>query len=330
VISTSREWDTRGSFPDRAGNRLLAVRTGAGQSLTRRKSGLPTGLLLPSDSRVPHTLAVRSAQLDEGQEWQREFVSEHVDLGDERDVTVWFHFCTGHHLEFLYWQATAVAADNAVAAIGADDRPDATRWIGRIASLVRGSAAMLRYCAAFDPTRYDPCLRPSMMAEREDFSGDMSRDFVSMMAVRAELAEVLKGHESDYADALVELKRAQRFWMSQHGEVLRALHPGSSLLREKLLRLERESATFDPEEYMATVVHSDEALRAYDHYFGVRRLDEMKIGDYWTQAVEKLATVHRSFAMDAVTRTALMRGDGTLLAIISDSLAVDRGAPAEA
>ena len=59
----------------------------------------------------------------------------------------------------------------------------------------------------------------------------------------------------------------------------------------------------------------------------------MKAGDYWTQAVEKLAAVHRGFAMDAETRTALMRGDAVLLAVISETLAeprpeaADDGAP---
>jgi len=46
----------------------------------------------------------------------------------------------------------------------------------------------------------------------------------------------------------------------------------------------------------------------------------MKAGDYWTQAVEKLAAVHRGFAMNAETRTALMRGDAVLLAILSETL----------
>ncbi len=44
-----------------------------------------------------------------------------------------------------------------------------------MAALVRGSAAMQHYCAAFDPDRHDPCLRPSMAAEHDDFSGDMSQ-----------------------------------------------------------------------------------------------------------------------------------------------------------
>ena len=46
----------------------------------------------------------------------------------------------------------------------------------------------------------------------------------------------------------------------------------------------------------------------------------MSIGDYWTEAVEKLAASHRTFAMDAETRTRLMRGDGALLALVSERL----------
>jgi hypothetical protein len=61
----------------------------------------------------------------------------------------------------------------------------------------------------------------------------------------------------------------------------------------------------------------------YDDYFGVVRSEDMKVGDYWTQAVEKLAAVHRGFALDAEARTALMRGDAVLLAIISEALVAD-------
>jgi hypothetical protein len=291
---------------------------------------LPTGMLLPDDSGIPQTLAVRAAQLDEHHDWTREFTNKYLDLRDERDLVAWFHFCTGHHVEFLYWQATTVACRTAIAAIGAGERTAAGRWISRVATLVQGSGALLHYCAAFDPSRYDPCLRPSMAAERDDFSGDMSRDFLAMMAARARLDQATEGCEDDYAEALADLKRADRFWIRHHGEVVSKLHPGSSLLRDKLARLQRESGSFDPKHYVAKVVHSERALRDYDEYFGVRRVTDMKIGDYWTQAVEKLATVHRAFAMDAETRTALMRGDGTMLAIISDNLATNSGACANA
>ena len=106
-----------------------------------------------------------------------------------------------------------------------------------------------------------------------------------------------------------------------HTEVVTSLHPGSSLLRDKLARPRRERDAFDPSHYIATVVHSEQALADYDDYFGVLRDKDMKAGDYWTQAVEKLAAVHRGFVMDAQTRTALMRGDAVLLAVISETLA---------
>lgn len=88
-----------------------------------------------------------------------------------------------------------------------------------------------------------------------------------------------------------------------------SLHPGESLLREKLGRLRAQSEAFDAQHYIATVVHSEHALDDYDDYFGVTRTDDIKLGDYWTQAVEKLAVVHRRFAMTTQARTALMRGD---------------------
>ena len=123
------------------------------------------------------------------------------------------------------------------------------------------------------------------------------------------------------------------YWRRHHTDVVLSLHPGSSLLRDKLARLRRERETFDPSHYIAAVVHSEQALADYDDYFGVLRNEDMKAGDYWTQAVEKLAAVHRGFAMDAETRTALMRGDAVLLAVISETLAeprpeaADDGAP---
>ncbi len=282
---------------------------------------LPTGLTLPADARLPKSLAVREARVDEDQDWQRQFANQHLDLRDDRDVVAWFHFCTGHHVEFLYWEATAGACQHAIEAIEAGDAGLAAAWVRRIATLVAGSGALLHYCAAFDPSRYDPCLRLSMKAERDDFAGDMSRDFLAMVSVRGRLAELLDAQGAEYDEIRGVLRQADRFWMRHHGQVIRELHPGSSLLRDKLQRLQSESAEFDPEHYIASVVHSDSAMNDYDSYFGVRRVGDMMIGDYWTQAVAKLAAVHRAFAMDAETRTALMRGDGTMLAIISDNLA---------
>lgn len=282
---------------------------------------LPTRIILPADARIPPTLAVREARADEQQPWQQPYASRYVELAEERDRSAWFHFCTGHHVEFLYWEATTVACDRVVLAAGAGEANVVGHWLGRVATLIRGSAAMLHYCAAFDPSRYDPCLRASMAAERDDFSGDMSLDFLAMMAARARMDAALAELGGEYADGLADLGDAAGYWQRHHADVVMTLHPGSSLLRDKLARLRRERDAFDPAQYIATVVHSDQALADYDDYFGVQRSDDMKIGDYWTQAVEKLATVHGSFAMDAPTRTALMRGDGVLLAIISETLA---------
>jgi hypothetical protein len=282
---------------------------------------LPTGIMLPVDSRIPRTLAVREARADERPPWQQPYASRFLDLAEIGDGAAWFHFCTGHHVEFLYWEATTVACEEVIGAAGAGDAAAVRHWLARVATLIRGSAAMLHYCAAFDPVRYDPCLRPSMAAERDDFSGDMSRDFLAMMAARARMDIALREPAGEYVDELAGVSEAAGYWQRHHADVVVTLHPGSSLLREKLSRLRRERDAFDPAHYVDTVVHSDQALADYDDYFGVLRSDQMKIGDYWTQAVEKLATVHRSFAMDAQTRTALMRGDGVLLAIISETLA---------
>lgn len=249
-------------------------------------------------------------------------MSRFVQLTDERDRVAWFHFCTGHHIEFLYWEATALACEHATSAAERGDHLAVAHWLARAATLVRGSGAMLHYCA-FDPARYDPCLRPSMAAERDDFSGDMSRDFLAMMAARAHLAAALREYGDQYTNALATLEDSDGYWRRHHTEVVMSLHPGSSLLRDKLARMRREQEAFDPSHYIATVVHSEQALADYDDYFGVLRRDDVKAGDYWTQAIEKLAAVHRGFGMDAETRTALMRGDAVLLAIISETLVAE-------
>jgi hypothetical protein len=284
---------------------------------------ITTGLVLPTDSRVPATLAVRAARVAERQPWQESYVSRFVPTGDARDRDAWFHFCTGHHVQFLYWEATLLACERVVSAVEANDGRAVEHWLARVGTLIRGSGAMLHFCAAFDPGRYDPCLRSSMAAERDDFSGDMSRDFLAMMRARARMSAVLQEHREQHAEALAALAKSDAYWRERHTQVVMSLHPGSSLLRDKLARLRREREAFEAAHYIATVVHSAQALADYDDYFGVVRSEDMKVGDYWTQAVEKLAAVHRGFALDAEARTALMRGDAVLLAIISEALVAD-------
>ena len=96
-------------------------------------------------------------------------------LADDRDPVAWFHFCTGHHIEFLYWEATPLACERLISAAENGDKVAVARSLARAATLIRGSGAMLHYCAAFDPARYDPCLRPSMAASSERTSAATCR-----------------------------------------------------------------------------------------------------------------------------------------------------------
>ena len=89
-------------------------------------------------------------------------------------IPLWFHFCAGHHVEFLYWQATLLAGERVISAAENADKDVVEHWLARAAELIHGSGAMLHYCATVDPARYDPCLRPSMAAERDDFSRTLS------------------------------------------------------------------------------------------------------------------------------------------------------------
>lgn len=290
---------------------------------------LPTAIALPADSSLPTERADAPSTGEERPRWQEPYVSRFVTLADDEDRTAWLHFCHGHHVEFLYWQVTAAACRAALAALAAGDAPALAHRMGRIARLIRGSGALLAYCGQFDPGVYDPCLRASMSAERDDFSGDMSRDFLTMMAAKADLVEALEAAGDEGAGPLRAFRDAERVWHRHHGDVVRRLHSGKSLLREKVEALTAQEEDFDFRAYVDSVVHGRQALDDYDDYFGVERRATMTIDDYWTQALGKLATVHHRFAMDAPTRAELMRGDAAVLAILSERLEGEDDHPPE-
>jgi hypothetical protein len=278
----------------------------------------PTAILLPADSQIPLRREEGATTGTEDYEWQRPYESRFLELRTDRDRAAWLHFCHGHHVEFLYWQTTRLAGEQAVAALRAGDEPELERWLDRAAALIRGSGAMLYFCGALDAETYDRCLRPSMESERDDFSGTMSRDFVAMMHAKADLIEALAA--ADRRDLIHRFHAAERIWFAHHSDVIHALHPGKSLLQEKARRLADEVADFDYREYVRNVVHSEQALSDYDDYFGVTRSDDMTLDAYWIQALEKLALAHSRFAMDASTREELMVGDASLLGIVSELL----------
>jgi len=276
---------------------------------------LPTRLVMPVDAQVPLArLDGRAANGDAP--WQEPFQNRFVQLDSEADRDAWLHFCLGHHLEFLLWQATALAGARAIAAARAGDRDTLAPWMRRTTHLIRGSGALLHYCAAFDPTEYDPCLRTAMEAERDDFSGDMSTEFLAMMAVKADLVETLTGAPG-LGHELEAFRAAERSWHVHHGEVIQALHPGKSLLREKAEQLRRESATFDYRAYVDTVVRGEQARADYDDYFGVTRSGTMTLDVYWTQAVAKVAQAHAHLTLRGVHRAEIMKADAALLETLS-------------
>jgi hypothetical protein len=279
---------------------------------------LPTRLVLPEDARVPLTRLDGRATTGDAP-WQEPYQSRFITLDGDASRDAWLHFCLGHHLEFLQWQATALAGTHAVAAARAGDHAALVAWMGRTTRLIRGSGALLHYCAAFDPAQYDPCLRTSMEAERDDFSGDMSTEFLAMMAVKAELVETLTqaphlGHE------LQAFRAAERAWHVHHGQVIQALHPGKSLLREKTERLTREAADFDYRGYVDTVVRGEQARADYDDYFGVARSATLTLDAYWTQAVAKVAQAHAHLDLRGAHRAQIMQADAALLETLSSLL----------
>jgi hypothetical protein len=280
-------------------------------------SPLPTAVVLPTDGRIPRRRADGRARLAPDARWEQPYQSRFVSLPGEPERTAWLHFCLGHHLEFLYWETTTMACERIVAAVDAGDGAAVARWTHHAARLIRGSGALLHYCSAFDPGVYDPCLRDSMAAERGDFSGDMSRDFLLMMRAKADMLDALRG-AGRHGHELEALQAAERDWHRHHGEVILALHPGKSLLRETVERLKAESEAFDYRGYVETVVRGEDALAAYDDYFGVERSDDLTLDAYWTQAVAKLALAHGHLPLRGHHRAELMQGDAAVLAILCE------------
>ncbi|MBK9179435.1 MAG: hypothetical protein IPM45_07610 [Acidimicrobiales bacterium] len=291
---------------------------------------LPTRVVLPASCTVPTAPGAASADdtaagalRDDPAAglWREPWVSPTLELRDDRDRAAWFHFCHGHHIEFLYWEATAMVCRRAEQAVRAADRPLLERLAPTIVALVEGSAAMLSFCGAFDPEIYDPVLRESMARQRDDFSGDMSSDFLAMATAKRDLYAALTRAAPGHAEVLQQLQAAEQYWYHHHNEVVMTLHPGDSLLKVKVDDLAQRSASFDFDRYVADVVHGDRARHDYDDYFGVVRSDDLTLELYWTQALEKVATVHRHFQLAPDVRRRLLRGDAALLSVISDQLA---------
>lgn len=283
---------------------------------------LPTAIVLPADTCIPLRRQDGETTGQETYEWQTPFANRFIELDSDEDRQAWFHFCLGHHMEFLYWEASRHACEQTSDAIQAGDEAALDRWLDHVTDLVRGSGAMLYFCGALDAETYDRCLRPSMESARDDFSGSMSRDFLAMMKAKAALVSALES--TNRADVVQRFRDAERVWFKHHADVIQALHPGKSLLRKKVARLVEEVEDFDYHGYVDNVVHGEQALSDYDGYFGVTRSTEMTLDEYWTQMCEKLASVHSGFAMDAEKREELMVGDAALVRMASQLLEAER------
>ena len=277
-----------------------------------------TKIALPADGRIPTRRQSEPSQADDARIWHEPYTSDLLTLESDVDEAAWFHFCHGHHVEFLIWGTCALACERVTAAIGEGDDEEAARWLGRSAALTHGSGALLYFCGALDAETYDRCLRPGMEAERGDFSGDMSRELLSMMEAKAAMLDALTEHGDE--ELITGFHSAERVWYRHHGEVVRSLHPAASLLKQTVDRLTEEVEEFDYQEYLSKVVRGEQALADYDDFFGVVRTDSLTLDDYWTQALEKLAAVHHGFTMTAEQRGQLMRGDAVLLAVVSELL----------
>ncbi len=154
----------------------------------------------------------------------------------------------------------------------------------------------------------------------------MSIDFLRMMEAKHQLVAALTDTGLGHGPTRHALSEAERFWYHQHGDVVIALHPGDSLLKEKIDLLKERSPDFDYRAYISSVVRSEQATQDYDDYFGVQRSSEVSLADYWTQAVAKVDVVHHHFELSDQDRALLLRSDATLLTIISEQLTDAPGA----
>jgi hypothetical protein len=256
--------------------------------------------------------------------WRQRFEPALVQPTTDDERHAWHHWCQGHHHVFLYWQVTTLVCEQATAALDQGDLKQAVRGARQVATLTRGTAAAMINCGSFEPGVYNRFLRPSMIKAREDFSAASSADLLVMVTAKARLLEALHRAEKNGAPALAlaeaDLHQAERYWHQRHAEIISRLHPGHSLLQEKIESLAASGTRIDYQAYINRIIHAQRAKDDYDRYFGVVRSPRMTLEDYWTMALSKLERIHRRLHLPPTILRWLMQGDSLLLAVISEQL----------
>jgi hypothetical protein len=283
------------------------------------------GIELQADCRVPvHAPGTQVQTVSPSPRWRQGFESALLQPKTDEERSAWFLWCQGHHHVFLYWQVMTLLCEQATAALDQGDFHQAVLLVGRVATLTRGNAAAMIHCGSVEPGVYNRFLRPSMARARPDFSAASSADLLVMVTAKARLLEVLhraeKAGTSPLAQAEADLHRAERYWSQRHAEIIARLHPGHSLLQEKIESLAFSGTRIDYQIYIDRIIHAQSARDDYDHYFGVARSPRLTLEAYWTMALSKLERIHRQLALPAPALRWLMQGDSLLLAVISEQL----------
>jgi hypothetical protein len=289
------------------------------------------GIELQANCKLPvHAPGAPVQPLPALPRWRQPFASALVQPKTEEEHLAWYCWCQGHHHVFLYWQVTTLVCEQATAALDQGDLEQAVRLTGRVATLTRGNAAAMIHCGSVERGVYDCFLRPSMMKARGDFSAASSADLLVMVSAKARLLEALHRAEKKGAPALAQaeadLHQAERFWHQRHAEIIARLHPGHSLLQEKIESLAASGTRIDYQAYIERIIHAQRARDDYDRYFGVVRRPAMTLEDYWTMALNKLEHLHHRLDLPPTILRWLMQGDSLLLAVISEQLSQELAA----
>ncbi len=284
-------------------------------------------IVLPADCRIPTVRDTESKTTQTQQKWLELFDTKYINPKTDEEHHAWFHWCNGHHHTFLYWQIESYACEQVTNYLGERNVEQAVFWLKRAAKLVRGTTAVMINCGEFNPHIYDGFIRPAMKALREDFSADSSVDFLTQFKTKLKMLNAIKDFTPNEQKDGMLLKKAEddfhdaeKYWMHKHIEITHKLHPGDSLLQEKLKHMADQGVHVHYNTYLINVVESREAEADYDHFFGVERTTDMTFESYWSQALNKLYLAHQDLHTTQEITHGIMQGDSLLMTIISEQL----------
>jgi hypothetical protein len=163
-----------------------------------------------------------------------------------------------------------------------------------------------------------------MMSIRDDFSALSSPDFLAMQSRKQKLLNFIDDSALQFSpqisDALQFYRDAERFWQNQHRLIAERLHPGDSLLQEKIKTLVKQGDQISMKDYVKNFVESTTAQQQNDAYFGITRIKDLSLEDYWKQAVSKIDLNQMHNELSPEFHKMMVAGNAELLTIIATGL----------